>query len=113
MAGLESEDGERHGFEGLDVALSEPPWAAKLFDVDGVRAAVRALTDREPTVLLILRPGRVFVQFPRGTAEPIDEPRLRAWADALVTIAKASESIDPPAKRLEPSSLERVADGDI
>jgi len=35
-AGLVTEDGARHGFPGLDVSMSDPAWAGRLFATGGV-----------------------------------------------------------------------------
>jgi hypothetical protein len=109
-AGAVYEDGARHGFPGLEISMADAAWATRLFGTGGVRAAVAQLTQDQETVLLILRPRRLFLQLPYGSTLPIDADRLRTWASALASLATAVEANGAPAQALEPNALERMVD---
>lgn len=110
VAGLATEDGARHGFPGLEVSMSDARWATRLFATGHVRAVLSSLTGDDEVVMVILRPKRLLFHLPYGSRHPSDHARMRRWVDALAELARTIEASGPPVERLEPNTLERMAD---
>lgn len=110
-AGMKSIDGKLAGFPDLELSAADEDWASRLYAAHGMRRTILELTHDEDVVLVILRPGRLFVQYPYGAKRTLDEDGMRRLAQALVALAEAAEANGPPAAKLERNRLERFIDG--
>jgi hypothetical protein len=99
-------------YQDLRVYPQDETWARSYLDDPSVRDAIHALTaaqNQSELRYFVISPGSVALRVHYARLDAITADALLKWLEALLTLARVTESLPPPEQTAEPSRLERYA----